>query len=451
MYYVGCYFFDRYISLFATVLMALAPSAMMWGRQMRMYEQAQLITILTIFLLYKALRNPERPRLIYLGVGALCLAYLSHEEIFITFPGFMLCILMSSFIESRSYRVKFQGLKRYLPPILFQKHWWYATILGALVIVAELASGKLSHPTFLGTDQSQEPMINFSTVNIAFYIKLLFYPPALGTSAGNQPWIMLTAALSLVGTIWAVRASDPRASYLGLLFWSSVATLAALFSLTSDRYLYPIFPMMYMSASYALLNGLRAVWRVMSSPLEVQREGTGRSGTIPYGPLRLVMNMTQLLLCATVLLLPMLPFSGYNLLVSRSTGLLFHRHYPDYDNAGQYVLSHWQPGDVVVAIAPTTSIRYYVQHDEYFISLDRALYLFEKNGTITDTPTGETPLLSQSDFLAVLASHVHNRIWIVTDNGNYLLLSTRDGRFTIPPDFHVVYEGFGSAVYVRGT
>ena len=92
---------------------------------------------------------------------------------------------------------------------------------------------------------------------------------------------------------------------------------------------------------------------------------------------------------------------------------------------------------------------YYVGHLDYFFSTDHALYLFENGDVITDTPTGTTPLLNQDDFQAVVATHA--RIWIVAD-GTYQN-QTRvkvNGRFIFPPDFHLVYEGYSSAVYLRG-
>jgi 4-amino-4-deoxy-L-arabinose transferase-like glycosyltransferase len=53
-YYVGCYFFERRVALLATSMLTLSPYALEWGRQMRMYEQAQLLTILVMYLFYRA-------------------------------------------------------------------------------------------------------------------------------------------------------------------------------------------------------------------------------------------------------------------------------------------------------------------------------------------------------------------------------------------------------------
>ena len=50
-------------------------------------------------------------------------------------------------------------------------------------------------------------------------------------------------------------------------------------------------------------------------------------------------------------------------------------------------------------------------------------------------------------FQAVLATHA--RVWIISDNGLYQSEVTKDRRFVFPPDFHIVFEGYGSAVYFR--
>jgi hypothetical protein len=449
-YYTSCYFFDRRIALFATAMLSLSPLALAWGRQMRMYEQAQFMVIIVVYLLYRALREANRPRLIYLAVGTLVLTYLSHEEVFIMFPAIVLCVLLVSFMESREEREKQKGIKRYLPPMLLQKHWWIAAIIGGSLIAAQLLITKVTHPPILGTDDSQQPMIQVSTENVLFYFKVLFLPAAVNPT---QPWIPLNAALSLLGLIWGIRRRDSREMYLGLLFWVSLTTLAVLFTLTADRYIVPILPLMYLGGAAAFIKGLRIMWRYVSTPLAPEHRNlpdAPRAKAFSSLSMQVMMTFASTLLCVSILILPMMPFN--NLFISRVIGFSFHRHYPDYDAVGQYMQQHMRPGDIVICVSPAVSVRYYVPHVDYFFSLDRAIYLFEVDGRITDTPTGSTPILSQSDFQSVLAGH--QRIWIISDNGPYQRHVTGGvqggGRFLFPPDFHIVFEGYSSAIYARG-
>ena len=106
-----------------------------------------------------------------------------------------------------------------------------------------------------------------------------------------------------------------------------------------------------------------------------------------------------------------------------------------------------QKGDIVIAVSPAVSLLYYVGHVNYYFSLDRALFVFEQNGHIVETTTGAQALLNQDDFQAVLSKY--KRVWIVSDNGSYQTAVHQ--RFSFPPDFHIVFEGYGSAVYFRGS
>ncbi|HWS84551.1 MAG TPA: hypothetical protein VN207_09870, partial [Ktedonobacteraceae bacterium] len=165
-------------------------------------------------------------------------------------------------------------------------------------------------------------------------------------------------------------------------------------------------------------------------------------------PIHIAVKGTVALLCAAVLLVPMLPLSNFNLLASRIVGASYHRHYADYDDAAKYMNRHMQQGDIVITIAPAVTVLYYVGHVEDFFSIDRALFLIEQDGRMVETATGAHPLLNEEDFETVLA--MHNRIWLVTDNGGYQGGVTRNGRFIFPPpDFRLVYEGYGSGVYFR--
>ncbi len=440
LYAIGCYFFDRRIALLATAMLAFSPYALIWGRQVRMYEQAQLLTLLVVYLFYKAWQERQRVRLVYLSIACLIAMYLSHEETFIVLPAIVLCVLMIS--RDPAHR---------LPAVLYQKHWWFAAVIASSIIGLQLLIVHFSHPPILGTDHSQRPLIQLTTTGIPYYIKLMFFPIYINNMA---PWITLNSVLAVAGCIWALRSTNMRARYCAVFLLVSFLTLVLVFTLNSDRYIYPLLPVYYLVGSYALLMGLRALWRFAQGRL-VSRQSqqpiritAATSENHLARPLRTMAVFTASLICASVLIMPMLPLSGYNLFISEQTGLSFHRHYPDYDAVGQYMQQHWHRGDIVIAVSPAISVLYYVGHVDYFLSLNRALYLFEQDGRITDTPTGSIQaLLNQNDLESVLATNA--RIWIISDNGRYQGEAVK--RFTIPPDFHIVYEGFGSSIYSRGS
>lgn len=468
-YGIGCYFFDRRIALLATAMLAFSPYALLWGRQTRMYEQAFLLTLIVIYVLHYALQNYQRPRLAYLTILAIILAYLSHEETFIILPAVVVCVLL------------FSPKDRFgVPEVLKQKHWWYTMLIGVAVIGVQLIIVGLSHPAKLGSDQSQRPEIQPTLDNIPYYLGLFFNSKVL--REGIAPWIIVqpiwavNSILAIIGGILAFRQpGNMKARYCTLMFILPLMTLAFIFTMQADRYVYPLFSMYYLLDAFALMWIFRTLWNFarpylitpgakaengqamsQSSPGLLSRAGLPTTaGTTPaFSSVswigRTIIIVAISAVCASVIIQPILPLSNFNLLFSRVTGMSYHRHFPDYDDAGQYIKSRWQKGDIVATIAPDLSAAYYLNgHAEYFFSLDRSLYLFDKNGHIIDTALGSNAILSESDFQTLLAEHF--RVWLITDNGSYQASAVKGGRFTFPPpDFQLVYEGYGSAVYFRG-
>ncbi len=441
-YLVANKLFNRRVGWLATAMLAFSPYAMIWANQTRMYEQAQLMVIVVFFLFFRALQRRDQARPVYLAALSLVVAYFSHEEVFIILPAIVICVLVGS--AEGPYGI---------PAILRKKHWWIAGVLAAMVIGTQLSLVFLTHPPALGTDQSQRPQIQLMTDNLPYYFSLLFIPKPIKDSpvpwVRAQPVLVLNSLLALLGCVLAFCRKNPRAHYCALFLLISSCTLIFLFTMQADRYYYPLLPIYYLMGAYAFWRILDTIWRFARPLLMLPPRGYKTCGPWHKSlPMDLAVKGTVGLLCAVVLLVPSLPVSNFNLLASRVIGAPYHRHYADYDNTANYINRHMQPGDIVVTIAPAVTILYYVGHVEDFFSIDRALFLIEQNGRLVETATGAHPLLNQEDFETVLA--MHNRIWLVTDNGGYQGGVTRNGRFIFPPpDFRLVYEGYGSGVYFR--
>jgi hypothetical protein len=412
-----------------------------------MYEQAAVMVLITMFMFYRALLRLQDARPIYLAVLCLVLTYLSHEESFIILPAIVICVLLGS--REGPYGV---------PAVLRQKHWWFAGLIGAAVIGTQLIIVKVSHPALLGTDQSLRPQVQLTMGNVAYYFRLLFLslPAKAATVPGTnvQPWLGVNSLLAIVGGLWAWRSCDRQARFCALFLLLSVLTLTLLFTMQADRYFYPLVGVYYLLSAYALYKLLRVTW-LFARPLLVlvRSELPGSEGRKEYAlsrPAPVVARVLAAIICISVLLLPALPVSNYNLFVSRVLGVSYHRHYADYDDAGTYVRSHWQKGDIVITIATAVSVLYYVGQVDYYFSINRALFIIDHNGQMVETTTNVHPLLNQDDFQAVLASH--SRIWLISDNGSYQAGIARSPRFEFPPpDFRLVYEGYGSAVFFRSS
>ncbi len=435
IYIVGSYFFNKRVGLLAAAMLTFSPSSLVWARQMRMYEQEQMMLLLTIFLFYQAIQKREKVYFVYIAAASLILTYLSHEEVFIALPGLLCAILLAS-----------RDGRRPLPAVVYQKHWWFAGLLCASLIGIQLLIAKYSHPPMLGTDSSQRPQVGFTTDNIPFYMNLLFLPDNLGHGI---PWITLNSVLATIGCLLVRRSRDIRAKYCAAFLAISILMLILVFTATAERYLYALLPIYYMVGSYALLTMVRALWS-FARPFIVLQKQTHMSTPVFEGylslPMRLVLQATVALFCLSVLIAPIFPLSNYNPFVSKVLGIESHRHFADYDDASNYVKAHLQKQDIVISIAPPNCTLFYVGRVDYFFSVNKALFLLESNGTVVETASNAKAMFNQEDFQAVLENHT--RIWIVSDNGPYQKDIFK--RFTFPPDFHLVFEGYGSAVFFRG-
>ena len=450
LYHVGCYFFDRRVALFATVMLAFSPHALLWARQVRMYQQAQLLSLLTVYLFFRAVQERRRVSLVYMAAGSLIITYLSHEETFIILPALLICIFLASFVTKDAHHR--------LPSILYQKHWWSAAAILVGVIGLQLIIVNMTHPPVLGTDVSLRPEIQLTTDNIRYYFNLLFLPTA--NEPSNNPLIasiprtmVLNSLLALLGCIWAWRSQNLKAVFLALFLILSILTLTFVFTMQADRYFYPLFPFYYLMAAFAFMKILRSLWafahtrglrqQSTSSALPGSPATSTPSRTLPV---KVLVALASILVCLSLVIMPMLPLSSYNLFTSRVLGLPYYHHFGDYTGTEQYLQQNLRKGDIVISIIPDFIVLYYAGQSDYFFSINHDLFLFESDGHIVDTYTGKTALLNQSDFDRVLASH--HRVWLVSADNYYQRNVLR--RFDIPLDFHVAYVGINSILYLRG-
>jgi 4-amino-4-deoxy-L-arabinose transferase-like glycosyltransferase len=448
-YLVGKKLFHRRVAWLATAMLAFSPYAMQWSRQARMYELAQFMVIIVVGVLYWALQNRTKIYPVCITMLCILLAYFSHEVIYVTFPALVICSLMAS--RKGPYGI---------PSILKQKHWWIAALITLAIIGIHLSIAILSHPPALGTDRSRRPQVELTTDNINYYFQMFFVPLRPNS---NSPLLVVDSILAILGCVIAFQRKDQRARYCALFLIVSTMTLIFLFTMTNQRYYYPILPVYYLMAAYSSWNVLHTLWifaRLRLTFPHVKHWVSERlifpsSIIIRLFPLllRLASGATITFVCASLLLIPMLPLSNFNLFVSRALGLQYHRHFADYDTAGRFMHDHMLPGDTVIAITPAVIILYEVGKVDDFFSIDRALFLMEKNGQLTDTTTGSHPLLNEAELQTVLAKH--SRIWFVADNtrgSGYLGGITKSGRFVFPPPgFSLVYEGYNSGVYFRNS
>lgn len=415
IYLIGSRLVGRRAGLLALAMVVFSPFALLWAREARMYQQAELMVLIVMYLFYQAAQPTARTRAIYLSMAAVVVMYLSHEETFIVLPPLLLYFLATR----RLTWVR-------------KKHWWIAGGAALAIILTQLAVVKYSHPPAIGTDHTIQPMIGFDPLRLDYYTRILFDAASLGKNfTRDQFLVMTTLALLAALTGWYTR--DRALRYLSVVAFGSLLTLALLFYLEADRYVLVVLPALALLAAAMVFRIADGVAR-----LARQRLAPGVARGLPL--------VVTALLIALVLLAQIPGPANLSLAASRALGQPYAQVYPDYSQAGDYIRAHWQPGDIVIALAPQTDVGFYATAPTYVLYQNKALSVMESHGHITDVYTGAQYLLSTQDFQQALATH--HRIWLYT-YGGYLCCGKAD-QFPYQQYFQLAWEGYRVAVYVRG-
>ncbi|MBF6592632.1 MAG: hypothetical protein IVW57_19150, partial [Ktedonobacterales bacterium] len=161
---------------------------------------------------------------------------------------------------------------------------------------------------------------------------------------------------------------------------------------------------------------------------------------------RAVVGAFTALVIAASLITMIAPVSISGLAVARTLEVPYQHVHPDYREAAYYIRAHWQPGDLMIAVAPDLMAQYYSGiFPQYFIYQSKALYLYNEDNHIVDTSLGSVALLNRSDYGAVLAKY--HRVWLFSSVTYQCCGKTDD--FAIAANFNLVFQGRDSLVYFR--
>jgi len=414
VYFIGKRLLGRRVGLLATALMVFSPMALHWGRETRMYQQAELFALIAAYFFFQATLPNAKPRTIYLAMGAVLLMYFSHEETFIILPSLVIYFLATQ---------KLNWIRN--------KHWWIAGGGAILIVLTQLAIVSLSHPPTIGTDSTLQPMVGVQATNINYYVIVLFNASYYGGQYTRDQFLVM-AIFALFATLIGLFARDRALRYLSLYSFGSLLTLGFFFYLLADRYIYVVLPELMMLAAAGIIYALDALGRL------------ARLRLAPASARGLIASGAALML-AFVLLAQIPGPANFGLAVSRTLGQPFQHVYPDYAQAGAYIRAHWQPGDIVVSLAPQTDVGFYAGGPDFVLYQDKALSIMELNGHIADVYTGSTYIISTQDFNEMLAKY--HRIWLYTYSG--YTCCGKAAQFPYQQYFALMWEGNSVAVYLR--
>jgi hypothetical protein len=369
----------RVYQLVATVVFATAPFEMGHAQDIRMYQMLQCVVVVVAVLLLRALRDPSTRRVALL-MAAVVAMYLTHEESFGVLALIPLALCCSSGLRwTRNWR------------------WWVFGGAALVVIVAQLALAKFTHPPYFGIDPSGGPLVQWSPQPFYYFENYFFVDPTYGAS------ITVVSSLAVIGTIVGLFRKDALRLYLAA-FWFVPTAIVSLILLTKDtRYVFLCLPFVFALAAGGTVDIIDALRRVVA-------RGVTR------GLRRLLVESLAALATVAIALSLIGGFNDYGTWTETAFHANVTHRWLDYPTALAYVKAHLEPGDIVIAESSAPNLVGYNlgRAPNYWIPPHRTetlLYVFEKNDQPVDTQYGIPVLMNAHTFLAALDKA--HRAWLI--------------------------------------
>ncbi len=374
VFLVGKRLFTPWAGLWAALLLALCPQAIIWGGRARAYALLGLLVLLAVWLFYAGLVS-GRKGLRRLGLVLLVLAAFVHPEAALLLPAFVIGAVL------------LKGWRWWLKPgHLVELLLVTAGLAARYWLQLALAQGQFGG---LATVSGSRPVLQLATDWLARLeaVAPLFLAPE------HLPWTIL-ALLALVAALvtrWRRGPSGASSAvlYLSLCLWSVPLAMVLLLGSTyqSPRYLNMLLPL------FALLAAAGLDW-LLSSLAQVAR--LDRWPALLPG------------LAAVILLALYLP-GAVSAANTREKG---------FESALAYVQENWQAGDKVATVAPAYSQVVLGRNDFFALGMDYEEFAYQAgDGQLLDRWFGSPLIRSAGELDAALESG--GRLWFVTDEGRF--------------------------------
>lgn len=424
--------------LVAAAVVAVVPSAVLWGGRARMYTLLQVWVLLAVTLaLAGALDGRRRWR--WLALLCLLAAGLTHFVSLALVPPLISGMLAVGWLAARRGSRPWWQRKAPAQAGFDRRVWLEVTGLTAVVLITMVVKR-------LGQPKSIAPLEGSGAGLLAGIGQVVDIYSALPTdlAAGWQavarfftaPEAIWLSALALVAVGWALLSLLRRSpSAPGAPARRDAATfcMAVVIAGTTlemlllvaperrdDKYLFMLLPLLALLAADGLARcaaaflqvrlitaktpPLHRVERGLGGEVEHTRLGgevecTGLGGEVSrQSP---AVEALSVLACATVLL-AMWPTSA----------ALLERSGPDYDTAFGYVRDQWREGDAVLTGTPAAAAIYLGRNDFYAMQDPGYSYrLLQDGDRLVDRWLGSPWLATDEDLQAVLSAP--RRVWLV--------------------------------------
>jgi hypothetical protein len=419
IFFVGQQVFDRRVGLLAAAVYTFCPQALIWAQYLWHPQQTQFLALLTSYLFYQAIRHkPISARYLYPAAAAFIATYLSWEGSGFLLPALGLGVAV----------VKGKDLAW-----LRDKHLWIAVGLVSLAVGLQLIRRLLLQVQYLVVGQG------LSDVGMpTLYFLEPMYDPIFYVK--NFLWLENNAPLTLLVVVMLPLLYKRHGSaYYCTLLFSVIFLMTNTLSNSAIRYVYYLQPFLILAASAAIFIVVDYVGSIISSE-------------------HLVISRSIRAIVMVGFFISVSLASSFFLKLYRISDFAYpsgvhtrnNVFYIDYRASSNYVKSHYQENDLVIAVVADT-LTYYASMESQFFFQDYTMrqVFYDPSGQSSrylERIVGNPLITSFADMKEVMSNY--RRIWIIsTPDSIFSRMTSPEVRKFLNQLGGAVYESYNSKVY----
>ena len=388
-WHVGRRWFSAEAGLVAATLMAVAPTAVLWGGRARMYALLQLLVLLTLYCAFAgtgaAPFSAYASRFRRLALFGYLAATLTQFVSIALIPPLTLGTVAAGWLQARQTGER--------PWFRSRRVWWEIGGLAIIVLVAflvkRMGQPKSIAPLQIGGEGILTGIAQVVAIYGAFSTDLAASWDTLAPFF-TAPEAMVPTLLALLAIVWCGvnlvrRRTSPRdLATLFLALILAATTVEMIFFVAPDRrddkYLVMLLPVFFLLAA----DGATRLIKSQISNLKSQILG--------------------LAICLALIIYTW-PF----------TSALLARTGSDYDTAFGYVRDHWKSSDAILTGTPAAAAIYLGRNDYYAVegSGGYAYRILQRDGQQVDRWLGSPWLETDEQLRAAFGAAT--RVWLVLE------------------------------------
>jgi hypothetical protein len=420
LYRVGRAVYDARVGALAAIVYTLLPSAIGMTHHGRYPSPLQFTALLTVGLLFEAVRGGTlRPGRYWGAVAAFVATYLTWEGSAFFLPSLALGAVVLT-------RPRLGWLR--------SGHVWLGIAVIGFVAVTQFSLRVESQQEWqvFGSsiyDVSLAPMWRYPFYDPTGYLTKFFFL--------ENHWLLTLLLVAGMPWWWRRSRSGRVLAFLGTILLVDLLLMTHLLEIVEWRYVYYLLPLPILSAAVGLVVFLD---RLLSLSAGLGAPGRALRG-IAAATVAVLVVMVPVLSTSYLVKLHDAPWS-YGAQYTR----LGARYNAAMAGPAAYLREHRRPGDLVVAVSPQV-LHHYGVHADYHVQTRLRLPLFlALDGAVPmNRHTGVPTLLSEAELRDAYARG--SRVWVVSFDSRW---PNPELGVLLEQDARVAYEDWQATVFLMG-